>query len=472
MRDLYVVPEHAVVADLEGADAGPLTLGGLAKIVESLEEPIGDSAIVPLWHLCKATRESVTVALSGEGGDEALGGYGRYYWGAVAEQLHDRPTAGFGIIRGLSGALPGRTSGFLNFVRRARKLADTIALPEAARYLSWFDLFTLEERLALSPASSSAIDARVEALFAKAHALGLDPVQRLQYVDIHTFLLDNLLLKSDKLSMAHSLEVRVPLLDRSILELGLSLPPWAKVSRTRSKRLLRKILRRDDPAARMHLRDDCIRYRSLIKGHGAAEGDALEGARQDLLPERIPRLERRPVASHELRERGKTLPVRLKIIERGGKTPAYGESVPCEMNRRRDEITPGQGSIEPVCLMETSNGARNSRRHGPENTLVLDHVPERIEIHIPRGGAGRFLPEVDECGLARSEMSEQETAPADITGLRIGYREGKPDGHRRIDGIAAPFQNLHPNGGCRGTRRDDDPAPPANLTPPRTSRRA
>ena len=75
--------------------------------------------------------------------------------------------------------------------------------------------------------------------------MGLDPVQRLQYVDIHTFLLDNLLLKSDKLSMAHSLEVRVPLLDRPLLELGLSLPSWAKVSRTRTKTLLRRLLRKE-----------------------------------------------------------------------------------------------------------------------------------------------------------------------------------------------------------------------------------
>jgi len=73
--------------------------------------------------------------------------------------------------------------------------------------------------------------------------------QRLQYVDVHTFLLDNLLVKSDRLSMAHSLEVRVPLLDRALVEFGLSLPPWAKVSRTKSKRLLRALLRSELPAA-------------------------------------------------------------------------------------------------------------------------------------------------------------------------------------------------------------------------------
>jgi asparagine synthase (glutamine-hydrolysing) len=227
----------------------PLSLDLLEPIVASLEEPIGDTAIVPLWQLCRETRRSVTVALSGEGGDEALGGYTRYSWGALAARFEARPPPGAALVKRIADLLPARTRGPLNLVRRAGKLAGTIALAEADRYLGWFDLFTPAERGALSPATSELIDQRVDGLFATARALGLDPVQRLQYVDIHTFLLDNLLLKSDKLSMAHSLEVRVPLLDRGILELGLSLPVSAKVSRGTTKLLLRRLLRRDLPAA-------------------------------------------------------------------------------------------------------------------------------------------------------------------------------------------------------------------------------
>ncbi len=229
---------------------GPLSLEGIDRIVAGLEEPIGDSAVVPLWHLCEATRAKVTVALSGEGGDEAFGGYARYSWAALAARHAEGPPPGMALVQWIAGALPSRTRGPLNLVRRAGKLADTIALPEAARYLGWFDLFTAEERRALNPAASSAaIDARVEALFAAGHGLGLDPVQRMQFVDMHTFLLDNLLVKSDRLSMAHSLEVRVPLLDRALLEFGLSLPAWAKVSRGKTKRLLRRLLRPELPAA-------------------------------------------------------------------------------------------------------------------------------------------------------------------------------------------------------------------------------
>lgn len=227
----------------------PRTLEELEPIVAALEEPLADSAVIPLWHLCRATRERVTVALSGEGGDEALGGYGRYSWGALAAQLEGSPRAALDAVSWASARVPERTRGLLNLARRAGKLARTIHLPEEERYLSWFDLFTPAERRELVADAPAVVEGRVGGLFARARALGLDPVQRLQYVDIHTFLHDNLLLKSDKLAMAHSLEVRVPLLDRALLELGLSLPVAAKVSRTTTKTLLRRVLHRELPAA-------------------------------------------------------------------------------------------------------------------------------------------------------------------------------------------------------------------------------
>jgi asparagine synthase (glutamine-hydrolysing) len=241
------------VARALGAEAamvrlGPTSLDDLASIVESLEEPIADSAVVPLWNLCRGTRQRVTVALSGEGGDESLGGYARYYWGWAAR----RPTAAVAALAragGLAPWLPGRTHGLLNLVRRARKLHETLHLPETERYLSWFDVFTLEERRSLHPGGEPLVEARMEELFRRAEALGLDGVQRLQYVDLRAFLLDNLLVKSDKLSMAHSLEVRVPLVDRAVVELGLALPPEDKVSPWRGKVLLRRLLRSRFPLA-------------------------------------------------------------------------------------------------------------------------------------------------------------------------------------------------------------------------------
>ena len=227
-------------------DVAPGALQDLDRIVESLEEPLADSAVLPLWHLCRSTAASVKVALSGEGGDEALGGYPRYFWGELAARGGGYPRLLSGLVEGIAALVPERAHGPLNVLRRARKFAESAHLPEAQRYLSWFDVFSAEERDALLPGATDAVSERVEDLFARARELGLDPVQRLQYVDFSTMLLDNLLLKSDKLAMAHGLEVRVPMLDRPLAELGLGLPAAAKVGRG-GKALLRRFVRSELP---------------------------------------------------------------------------------------------------------------------------------------------------------------------------------------------------------------------------------
>lgn len=228
-------------------ELGPEALGDLAEIVGFLEEPLSDSAVLPLWHLCKGTRQHVTVALSGEGGDEVLGGYPRYFWGWLAETSRLSAVAGSSQPSALSQFFPARSRGALNVVRRAAKLMDSVRLPEAARYLNWFEIFSADERSALGAPDAQACHARVETLFGRAHAQGLDPMQRLQYVDFSAMLLDNLLMKADKLSMAHSLEVRVPLLDRRLVEFGLGLSARAKIGVRQDKPLLRKLLRRRLP---------------------------------------------------------------------------------------------------------------------------------------------------------------------------------------------------------------------------------
>jgi asparagine synthase (glutamine-hydrolysing) len=228
-------------------DLQPEALADLDDIVGSLEEPLSDSAVLPLWHLCKWTSGHVKVALSGEGGDETMGGYARYFWAGVAEQLSH---SAFGWPRAmgrLADLLPARTLGPLNVVRRAGKLAHSIELPEGLRYVSWFEIFNPAEQRALCGNAASEPAARAQALFKRADDMALDEVQRLQFVDFHTALLDNLLLKADKLSMAHSLEVRVPFLDRRLVELGLALPGRAKAGPRQNKALLRQVLRADLP---------------------------------------------------------------------------------------------------------------------------------------------------------------------------------------------------------------------------------
>jgi asparagine synthase (glutamine-hydrolysing) len=224
-------------------DLGPANLDDLDPIIAALEEPLGDSAVLPLWYLCRGTARHVKVALSGEGGDEVLGGYARYFWGPLVDDLRPFLAARANQVLGMTSRFPSRSLGVFNIFRRATKLADSVHLDTPARYLAWFDIFTADERRQLVGDGPDGGVERYEALFAAAHDLRLDPVQRLQYVDFQTTLVDNLLLKADKISMAHSLEVRVPFLGRELVEFGLALPRHLKIGPLRDKRLMRRLLR-------------------------------------------------------------------------------------------------------------------------------------------------------------------------------------------------------------------------------------
>jgi asparagine synthase (glutamine-hydrolysing) len=223
-------------------DLGPVNLGDLDPIVDALEEPLADSAALPLWYLCRGTAQHVKVALSGEGGDEVLGGYARYFWGPVVEEMRPFLLRHAGQVLGVTTMLPSRSLGIFNVARRAAKLAESVPLETPLRYLSWFDIFSADERRALAGVGHDGAAERYDALFATARQLGLDQVQTLQFVDFQTMLLDNLLLKADKLSMAHSLEVRVPFLSPSLVEFGLGLPRSGKIGPLRNKALMRQML--------------------------------------------------------------------------------------------------------------------------------------------------------------------------------------------------------------------------------------
>lgn len=218
----------------------------LPEIVSHLEEPLADTAIVPNWYLSEMAAEYVTVALSGEGGDESFGGYTRYFWAPQADRYHRIPEfLRRLIIEPAVLMLPGESDrGVGNFFRRAKKFIRTASLPEGERYFTWFRLFDSETLAALvDEGLADAMTPReVECSFAQHFdASGAsDWLQRLQYVDIHTMLLDDLLMKADKLSMAHSLEIRVPFLDHELFEFIYALPAIAKVKGKTSKALLKE----------------------------------------------------------------------------------------------------------------------------------------------------------------------------------------------------------------------------------------
>jgi asparagine synthase (glutamine-hydrolysing) len=219
--------EHArAVADAIGSTHEELLVethvaDDLPEIAARLEQPLADPAAIPLWYLTRAVAAEVKVALAGDGGDEVFGGYSRYAWDPVAARL--APLSPLGRL------LPER-GGRKSVVRRASKLLKHAAKDEPRRYFSWFSLLDGDARAAV-----------FERLFAGAPG-GLTPLGRLQHVDLHSFVPDDLMLKADKLSMAHSLELRVPFLDHRVVETGLALPDRDKVRGVRTKVAIRRLV--------------------------------------------------------------------------------------------------------------------------------------------------------------------------------------------------------------------------------------
>jgi asparagine synthase (glutamine-hydrolysing) len=218
----------------------------LPQIVARLEEPLADSSAIPLWYVCRAVGAEVKVGLAGDGGDEIFGGYSRYAWDPFAARIGSAlPSSA--LARALE-RVPGlsRRSGRKDLGRRALKLLRHASLPEAERYLSWFALFSDDAKRELLGGGWEP-SARVFAAQLADAPIGLTRLGRLQSVDLRTMLLDDLLLKADKMSMAHSLELRVPLLDHEVVQAGLYMPDREKIRRVETKRALRELARRRLP---------------------------------------------------------------------------------------------------------------------------------------------------------------------------------------------------------------------------------
>ncbi len=205
----------------------------ISILAKHLEEPLADSSALALMKLCRMTKENVTVALAGDGGDELGGGYPRYYWDNKSEKLKCIP--GFSFLAEFAGGLLKKTNYFKEFGRRCEKLGQTVALPQAERYVRWFSCFSVDEKrnLLTSEWQNNCIIGDESSCIAPyfEESLRFSPTNRLQYVDIKSFLADDLLLKADKVSMASSLELRVPFLDHHCMENLISLPARHHISK-------------------------------------------------------------------------------------------------------------------------------------------------------------------------------------------------------------------------------------------------
>lgn len=218
----------------------------LPKLAWHFDEPFADSSAVPTYYVSKAARELVTVALSGDGGDELWAGYSRHrveHWEQNARRALGPATAMAGM---LGRALPLSMKG-------ARALRHLGADPDQAYALKHaYGMFEPDAKARLY---SSEFAARVRGAdpftaFRDAYARcrSLDPVDRGLYTDVHTYMIDDILTKVDRMSMAVSLEAREPLLDHKLLEFAATVPVSLKIKNGRGKYLLRKALEKKIPA--------------------------------------------------------------------------------------------------------------------------------------------------------------------------------------------------------------------------------
>ena len=219
----------------------------LPKLIWHLDEPIADSAFVTTYLVSRMARESVTVILSGVGGDELFGGYRRYLGDGLRRYYGKLP----GVIRnkllpGLLARLPqDRHSGWKNNIRYASAFVNSAGQDIAERYSSYVTAFSPEMRARLLRESPSANgdDAASDVLlsyFAKAR--GWDTLDQIIYVDLKTSLADDLLSLTDRMSMAASLECRAPLVDYELVEMTSRMPANLKVRGLTMKYLLKKAL--------------------------------------------------------------------------------------------------------------------------------------------------------------------------------------------------------------------------------------
>jgi asparagine synthase (glutamine-hydrolysing) len=208
----------------------------LPKLAVAFDEPFADSSAVPTYLVSELAATQVKVVLSGEGGDELFGGYETY----TADQLALRVGPMAARLAPLAERLPS-SNARVSFDYRAKRFVRASGLPPLERHHGWKEIFSADQRRELLqlPWQDSAADplsgwrARFE------ETEGVPLLARLQDVDIGAYLADDLLVKTDRMSMTHGLEARVPYLDPVVAEFALALPTKLKVRGLQKKRLLR-----------------------------------------------------------------------------------------------------------------------------------------------------------------------------------------------------------------------------------------
>jgi len=248
------LPHARVVADACRCDhhefvVRPDAVEVLPTLVRHFGEPFADSSAIPTFYLARLTREHVTVALNGDGGDEAFAGYRWHLANRLAERWQRVPASLRAIVRGALERLPVPADRHDWRARMARfvRAADR---SRADRYRAWVGVFSPELERELRGGSDDAAArsvATIESLFGAVRSL--DPVDAMLAVDTAFYLPTDLLVKMDIMTMANSLEGRSPFLDHHLVEFVASLPSDLKLRGGTSKYLLKRAFRETLPSS-------------------------------------------------------------------------------------------------------------------------------------------------------------------------------------------------------------------------------
>ena len=268
----------------------PEALSLLPELVWHHDQPFADSSAIPTYLVSKLTREQVTVALTGDGGDEQFAGYERFYAADLMQKLSTLPAA---LRRGAAGLLrrSPEGAGYYDPVKRARRFARAASLPLEEGY---FDLVRVFDSALLAEICPVA-EGHPPFMNPYLNAGQPHPIARLVEANMRSYLPDDLLIKADRCSMQASLEARAPFLDHQLAEFAATIPFNLKLKGSRSKHILKE-------AARGLLPDDIIERKK--HGFGVPLGAWL---RRDMEPLREILLSRRA------RERGL---LNMSVLER------------------------------------------------------------------------------------------------------------------------------------------------------------
>lgn len=231
------------------ADLAPV----LDRMIDSFGQPFADASAIPTYYLSAMARRHVTVALSGDGGDESFGGYGsRYFAHRMEDRVRRRLGRRLGFLAGWLGERWPRSRQLPRWLRAGTVLENLGRDAEGAYYADLCMLKPFEARalLGMDPDRDPRRSPVYEQVVAPYRRCGSsDPVQRAQYADLKIYLAGDVLVKVDRMSMAHGLEVRSPLLDRAVVEAAFRIPASTKLAAGQTKQLLRMLAQNRLPAA-------------------------------------------------------------------------------------------------------------------------------------------------------------------------------------------------------------------------------